>query len=270
MSATLGSLSPETDLRIMITDHLQPWSAPWLGLTLTLFAGCGSNSPIDRIPSETELEKALQATRTASIAQACLDNLLETGMALDAYRLANGTYPPVAITGKDGESLLSWRVAILPFFHEQQYKALYDEFHLGEPWDSPHNLALLPRMPEHYACPGERLEPGLTRHAAIRGDRTAFDASGTGTSWNDFSDGVGSTLLIVESAAPVPWSKPEDLNFDSTDDLWTRLSQSHDGGCCVVFADYKRFWIGPSKVPEDRLRAYATRNGGETVPEPSN
>jgi hypothetical protein len=38
---------------------------------------------------------------------------------------------------------LSWRVAILPFLAEEE---LHAEFRPFEPWDSPHNKALIARM----------------------------------------------------------------------------------------------------------------------------
>ena len=50
----------------------------------------------------------------------------------------------------DGTPLLSWRVAILPYLGESE-KALYGQFKLSEPWDSPHNKALLAKMPKVYA-----------------------------------------------------------------------------------------------------------------------
>ena len=52
--------------------------------------------------------------------------------------------------GPNGTPLLSWRVAILPYLGESE-KALYGQFKLSEPWDSPHNKALLAKMPRVYA-----------------------------------------------------------------------------------------------------------------------
>ena len=51
---------------------------------------------------------------------------------------------------QDGTPLLSWRVAILPYMGESE-KALYSQFKLTEPWDSPHNKGLLAKMPKVYA-----------------------------------------------------------------------------------------------------------------------
>jgi hypothetical protein len=52
-----------------------------------------------------------------------------------------------------GEPLLSWRVAVLPQLGEED---VYRQFKLDEPWDGPHNRALLSRMPKVYAAPGVR------------------------------------------------------------------------------------------------------------------
>src|SRR6185312_11489838 len=70
---------------------------------------------------------------------------------LHQYHDAHGKLPPPAITDKAGKPLLSWRVALLPYLEQV---ALYNQFHLDEPWDSEHNRKLLPQMPKVYACTG--------------------------------------------------------------------------------------------------------------------
>ena len=54
------------------------------------------------------------------------------------------SFPMGAICDASGKPLLSWRVAILPGLEQGN---LYKQFRLDEPWDSPHNLTLLPLMP---------------------------------------------------------------------------------------------------------------------------
>ncbi len=49
-----------------------------------------------------------------------------------------------------GPAAIELCVALLPFFHEEQLTQLYNEFHLKEPWDSPHNLTLIGKMPNVY------------------------------------------------------------------------------------------------------------------------
>src|SRR5438309_6043545 len=92
------------------------------------------------------------------------------------YQAAHGKLPAV-VYGKDGQPLHSWRVLILPYVEEEE---LYKEFHLDEPWDSPHNLALLPRMPKVYETyPGTEIvnPPHTTFYQVFTGPDTLFDAS---------------------------------------------------------------------------------------------
>ena len=56
-------------------------------------------------------------------------------------------------------------MAILPFLEQ----ALYNEFKLDEPWDSPHNKDLLARMPPIYVVPGAKAEPGMTFYRGFSG-----------------------------------------------------------------------------------------------------
>ena len=83
-------------------------------------------------------------------------NLKRIGLAMHNYQSAKGHFPAAAITGKDGKPLLSWRVAILPYLEDydgHMREDLYKAFRLDEPWDSPHNKALLSRMPAVFASP---------------------------------------------------------------------------------------------------------------------
>ncbi|MGN6134387.1 MAG: DUF1559 family PulG-like putative transporter, partial [Aureliella sp.] len=62
---------------------------------------------------------------------------------------------PFSADNGDG---LSWRVHLLPLAGRQD---LYDKFHLDEPWDSKHNLTLLPEIPGFLHHPADK--PGHTR-----------------------------------------------------------------------------------------------------------
>ena len=93
---------------------------------------------------------AVQRVREAAARIQCANNLHQIGIAAHAYHDAFNSFPPAAITSKEGRPLLSWRVALLPHLDEG---ALYNEFHLNEPWDSAHNSKLIARMPAVYRCP---------------------------------------------------------------------------------------------------------------------
>ena len=69
---------------------------------------------------------------------------------MTVYASTNGQCFPPAVIEKDGKPLLSWRVALLPYMNED---ALYKQFHLDEPWDSPHNLELAKTVPFNFQSP---------------------------------------------------------------------------------------------------------------------
>ena len=71
-----------------------------------------------------------------------VNNLRQIGLGMHNYHATYNRFPGPAITNDKGDRLLSWRVAILPFIEQQ---ALYEQFHLDEPWDSDHNIKLLDR-----------------------------------------------------------------------------------------------------------------------------
>ena len=77
----------------------------------------------------------------------CDEYLDQIGRALHEYHRVQGHLPAPALADRDGKPLLSWRVAILP---QLGYPSLHARFHLDEPWDSPHNCALLREMPKEF------------------------------------------------------------------------------------------------------------------------
>src|ERR1700731_3796855 len=93
---------------------------------------------------------AVQSAREAARRAQCTNNLKQIGLAFHNYHSANNAFPRAAITDKQGKPVLSWRVAILPYIEQQE---LYKKFKRDEPWDSPHNKALLKEVPTTYVCP---------------------------------------------------------------------------------------------------------------------
>lgn len=138
-------------------------------------------------------------------------------MAVQNYSDAHMDSLPVAATGKDGRPLLSWRVMILPYLEED---ALFREFHLDEPWDSPHNVRLLDRMPKVYQPFRGKKDnpPNTTPYRVFVGKNTPF---GEAVSLKEISSarGPSNTIMAVESAEPVPWTKPDELDFNLNEPL---------------------------------------------------
>ena len=112
---------------------------------------------------------------------------------------------------------MSWRVHILPFI---DHNSLFKQFHLDEPWDSPHNRTLIDKMPSIYRMPMSKTEKGRTNYLLPVGGGAAFEADKP-TTFKDITDGTSNTIMTVEvdDEHAVIWTKPEDLQFDPNDPI---------------------------------------------------
>ncbi|MGB7347815.1 MAG: DUF1559 domain-containing protein [Pirellulaceae bacterium] len=158
---------------------------------------------------------AVQGARFAARGQQAQNNLKQIGLAMHNFHSAYRKLPDAISRDADGKALLSWRVHVLPFLDEAQ---LYGEFRLDEPWDSEHNIKLLPRMPAVYQHASIQSEPNTTVYQLPIGDGTMFNAE-EATRFRDVLDGLSNTIMVVESdaASAVPWTKPQDLSIDADD-----------------------------------------------------
>jgi hypothetical protein len=212
---------------------------------------------------------------------ACLGNLSQIGAAMRRYHESRKHFPPPAIVDKDGKPLLSWRVDLL----REIDPGLYSRFHLDQPWDSVHNIALVREMPRIYACPSyPRGRAGMTHYQVVvgpskPGPSTAFEDS-RGISVDEFTDGLSSTLLVTEAASPVPWTKPEDLRYHpapwmpppNTDERdYTKegpppkFGNRHSRTFNYLRADGAVANVGRPNGRSDRIRALLTRDGRENI-----
>ncbi len=183
-----------------------------------------------------------------------INNLKFMGLAMHNFALRNDGRLPAAAIRKGDKALLSWRVAILPWL--EQF-ALYEKFHLDEAWDSPHNVALLKEMPRVYAAVAPKdTPPYSTFYQGFVGPGSLFDGE-EGTRIADVIDPIRPTLMIVEAAHPVPWTKPEDVPYDEAKPLPKHGGQFEDGAC-VVFADGSARFLSRRITPET-LRALITQ-----------
>jgi hypothetical protein len=219
---------------------------------------------------------AVHRVRVASTRMQDTNSLKQLGLAMHNYHDANGRFPQsAAYQDADGRPLLSWRVAILPYIGEEQ---LYRRFRLNEPWNSPHNTALLPLMPKVYARPDDPgFATGMTHFQVFVGSGAAFEprklqepprvgSPVPGWSMFEFTDGMSNTILLATSLKPVPWTKPEDMHFTPKGPLPPLGGHLSEGDNAVLADGSSRFLT--DDLPEATLRAFITRNGGEIVPPP--
>jgi hypothetical protein len=177
------------------------------------------------------------------------------------YNSVHGRLPPAVVYGDHEKPLYSWRVLLLPFIEEQY---LYQQFRLDEPWDSPHNLELLPKMPRNYSPPSGKASKVPPYHTVIHvfvGKGAAFEGKEGLHFPQDFPNGPSNTLLVVEAGPPVPWTKPEELSFDPDGPL-PELQGLFKDGFRATLADGSRRFIRRD-TSEATLREAITRNSGK-------
>jgi hypothetical protein len=197
--------------------------------------------------------------------EASLDNLEELAGAMWEYLRRNGQFPPAALADPVGRPLLSWRVAILPYLNDPEAAELYRAFKLEEPWDGPNNRPLLQCMPERFALPRREAPRGHTYYQVLTGPQTAFEAP-RGQPIEDFTDALEETLLIVEAAQAVPWTKPDDLPVTPNGPL-PHFGGHYNGGFHAAFADGSVDYLSAG-TDARTLWALITRAGGEQIPRP--
>jgi hypothetical protein len=220
---------------------------------------------------------AVQKVREAAGRITSTNNLRQIGLAMHNYNDTHGHIPPGnfkaqfpvggALTANYGNKGLSWRVALLPYLEQDN---LYNEFHLDEPWDSPHNKTLLTRIPKIYQHPSAdpvKTAAGFTHYRAFVGPGTAFDPTAGHNIKipDDFPDGVGNTLLVVEAADPIEWTRPEteDFQYEPSKPL-PKLGAFWTSGTAALMGDATVQFL-KKDISEQTLRALITRNGNDVI-----
>jgi hypothetical protein len=208
------------------------------------------------------LQPPLEQARLASKRSQSANNLKQIGLAMHGYHDVHKTFPPAAQCDQNGKPLLSWRVLILPYLDAQN---LFRQFHLDEPWDSPHNKALIDKMPPTYRSPISRLaDRTRTNYLLPVGPATAF-AGPKCVAVKDIRDGTSNTVMTLEAddSHAVVWTKPDDLPFDPKEPL-KGLGGLIEGGFQVGFMDGSVRFISKT-IASDVLKALVTPDGGEVI-----
>jgi hypothetical protein len=205
------------------------------------------------------LEPSLQTLSATLDRWRSIDEMQRLSDAMLAYARRYDHFPARANFSPDAQPLLSWRVHLLPFLGHQ---VLYDQFHLDEPWDSPHNRTLIARMPAVYQNPRRGLD-FRTTYAVPVGPGTMFEGS-TGLPRQDVHDGPANTLMLVEAddEHAIIWTRPDDLPYDQQNP-WNGLGTWRESGFLGAQADGSLRFYRRTLIPNE-LRAFFSHNGGET------
>ncbi|MBX9580841.1 MAG: DUF1559 domain-containing protein, partial [Gemmataceae bacterium] len=210
---------------------------------------------------------AVQKVRSAASRMQSQNNVKQIALAIHNYESAYGKLPE-DIKDADGKPLLSWRVVILPYMEQQ---ALYQRFKLDEPWDSENNKPLSQMAIKVFVSPSAgpgAVGPdgyGLTNYLGVAGPGTVFDPKG-GVKFLDITDGTSNTVMVVETAAAVPWAKPGDFVVDPKKPLPKLVPVAGQETVNVGMADGSVRAVVPGKVPERIWRLLFTRHDGEVIP----
>jgi hypothetical protein len=189
-----------------------------------------------------------------------MNTLRQLALAALNFESATGALPS-DIYSDDGKPLLSWRVRVLPYM---EYQALYNQFHLDEPWDSEHNKPLLDQMPAVLKSPSTGDLGNRTQFLALKGDATLFPGNER-LQFRDITDGTSNTVLFVHAnpESAVEWTKPEDVEFDASKPFAAVANPS--GKFLIAFCDgsVRALSLG---IGAEAMKALATRAGGEAIP----
>jgi hypothetical protein len=236
------------------------WTAALLGVVVLMFvAGIAAIGVTHQTAwLATSPEPLLESGAAARVH--AINQLHQLAIAMHDYAGEHGdTFPPSAVFGTDGEALLSWRVLVLPYVEEEK---LFEEFRRNEPWDSPHNLRLLPRMPKLYASVSRRGNPRpyCTFFQVPVGTGAAFEGREGMNIKRDFQDGTSGTILIVEAASAVPWTKPADVAYRRGATLLPALGGMSPDYFLVALADGSARMVSKKALNERTLRRLIERN----------
>ncbi|MFM9965809.1 MAG: DUF1559 domain-containing protein [Planctomycetaceae bacterium] len=206
---------------------------------------------------------AVQQAREAARRAQAKNNLKMIGLAMHNYHDTHRAFPPAANVDKKDKKLLSWRVHILPFVDQI---ALYQQFHLDEPWDSEHNKQFIKQIPPVYVQPthADLAKEGKTVYLVPTGEGTAFDGN-EGRPMVKFTDGTSNTILAVEAHrdAAVIWTKPDDLAVDLKNPL-KNLKSALTGGFHVLLADGSVRFVSDN-INANTLKLLFTISDGQAV-----
>ncbi|MEM7312704.1 MAG: DUF1559 domain-containing protein [Planctomycetota bacterium] len=218
-------------------------------------SGIGSMTPI----LVALVLPAVQQARVAARRNMSINNMKELGLGLLNYESALRRFPSADENG------LSWRVRILTMIGQQR---LYDKFHLDEPWDSPHNKALIAEMPNELRSPESTAPEGHTVYLGVRGSDPIL-AAGVGSRMRDIRDGTSRTIMIVEAddSEAVIWTKPDDLDWTPSNPargLGGMRTGPTAGKFLACFGDV-HVDVVDSDIDKEILKALFTKSGGEQV-----
>jgi type II secretory pathway pseudopilin PulG len=153
---------------------------------------------------------AMAKSRQAAQRSQSMNNLKQLALAMTMYEVAHAHYPPAVVIGPDGKTPHSWRVELLPYLDQGE---LYHQYKTNEPWDSPANKKVLEAAPKVFHAANDSSRGTNSSYFVFTGKNTMFSNT-KGIRAPDVTGGLSETIMIVAAKRDIPWTKPEDIEFD--------------------------------------------------------
>jgi hypothetical protein len=187
------------------------------------------------------------------------NNLKQIGIAAHVFHEQHQKFPfPAGPERPEAQrNKLSWRVHLLPYLDQLP---LYEQFKLEEPWDSPHNKALIEKMPDVFKVSAET-KPGHTQYVAPQGMGYLVDGDKP-RSFIDMRDGTSNTIMVLTVAPDKAevWTKPGGFELDPA--KAAEVLGGHPAGFLALGGDGAVHVI-PGSIEPDTLKAVLTVDGAE-------
>ena len=197
---------------------------------------------------------------------ACMNNLRQITIALNAYASEHHALPPAYTVDANGRPLHSWRTLILPYL---QQDALYRTIDLSKPWNDPVNAKAFNTALQVYHCPDLDAWPSnKTAYRASVGPH-AFLHPTEPRPRASMSQDKASAIAVIEVARQdaIPWMAPEDADEAMILSIGPNSQLVHPAGLHIATANLHATFAPTEASPEARRHMISVDGEqGETIP----
>lgn len=226
-----------------------------IGKVVHITARADYRSFVKNVLPDALISMQIAAKRTQSA-----NNLKQLSLGMHNYHDVNKGFPPAVIIGPNGDRH-SWRIAILPYIEQGQ---LYDQYRFDEPWDSANNTKVMKQMPAVFRHPNDPAGATNTRYLALTGPGTVFAKENEQATFRDITDGSSNTIMFLSGESNVPWTKPQDIEYDPEKNISMESLPFKDGFQASLFDGSVQFY--PKDLDPKTLHLLIQANDGNPIP----
>lgn len=187
------------------------------------------------------------------------NHLKQIGLAIHNYHDSYRHFPPKHFIDRQGQPLLSWRVAILPYIEQA---ALYQSLKLDQPWNAAANQLPASVVIPTYADRDDN-DPNKTRFRVPVFPGSAWDGEGPPKTFRDITDGSSNTIAVIHAPpeAAVSWADPAEWKISPDNPMQDVFGDREE--VMVLFFDASVRTLRRDELDNKKLSAMLTIAGGE-------